>query len=247
MCAWKLVFPSASVHSGPFRAEVDLRHPEWGLHRVVLGRQPYENAQILGADVATAQSVGQVVVADWCHCDCDLVAVYGETTQCPVQVDLRWRVLRLPDFPSVQAALELVASVRTSAPQCSVELHTRSVLPAEQLWMVAAGGERTEPPEGKSLRIAEQSQVAGVLFFLPDSDLFYLEMVHPNDRVLVTVQQAQQHQSLTIDSTLLSTTVEKGVIFRARMQAALLDRTDLEQTCAGLFEEFVTADPPLGA
>ncbi len=242
--AWKLSFPRAVVRHGSFEASVDLRHPQLGLHRASIGRQQLQQLQVLGVDVAAAQAS----VADYCQCDCDLMAVYGETDDRPIQVDLRWRVLRLPELPAVQVGFELVSSVRTSALQCSAVLRSCSVVPAGEMYVLADHGKRLEQLHDREQEFDAQSPVVGLVFRLPHADLYYLEVVHPNDRVAVTVEEAAHVPgAVRVTSTLLSALLEKGVIFRSRAQAALVDGAGLEATCSRFFQRFVAADPPLGA
>jgi hypothetical protein len=127
-------------------------------------------------------------------------------------------------------------------------------------------------PVGKEPTVITPETGAGCLLFrFPGLDFSYIEMVHPADfehdevasgvgdpdvgmavalpslslRGEAAVQLPPQHV-LRIAHRLFRTTLEKGVILRARVRGVFVNRHDDARSAADCYAAFATADPPLG-
>jgi hypothetical protein len=86
-----------------------------------------------------------------------------------------------------------------------------------------------------------------LLFRLPGGELSYAEMVHAADFQHDELSwEDRPHGVLRIAHRLFRTSLEKGVILRARVRGVFLPRQNDAAIAAECYAAFVAADPPLG-
>ena len=86
-----------------------------------------------------------------------------------------------------------------------------------------------------------------LLFDMPNSDLCYAEMVHPDDfqNSELTTATDERGPVWTLRHLLFPENLEKGVILRARVLAAWFKRDDAAHGAAQLFRDFSASALPL--
>ena len=95
--------------------------------------------------------------------------------------------------------------------------------------------------------IGPESGAGCLLFRLPDVDLSYVEMVHPADFQHDELSPGRPGGgALRIAHRLFRTSLEKGVILRARVRGVFVNRRDDAEAAAECYAAFAAADPPLG-
>jgi len=84
-----------------------------------------------------------------------------------------------------------------------------------------------------------------------ENDLFYVEMVHPDDLARrISSEPIRDDLSLTsartIQYALFGLALEKGVVLRARLRGCWIRSSCPEQDAAALYQNFLREPPPLG-
>lgn len=163
----------------------------------------------------------------------DLVATYDESAERPIRAQAYWRRLEAGQFceghlDSVLVAIELVLSVNTSLldsdPQATIET---SVSPAIKLKNF---GERSEQT---------LVQPAGERFS-------YVEMLHPSDMGgTEALLGSGREGEAQIHHRLFQQRLEKGVILRARVRGAVVERRQDTAIAEAAFRQFAASEPPL--
>ena len=155
---------------------------------------------------------------------------------------------------AVVAAFDLILSVNTSLldnnPQSRVSSRIAAIETVFELVADAAGKltfQEVDPAKSGSTagRIEYMSGTGCFLTRIGSSELSFAQMVHPVDfgGAILDVNQ----QSFAISHQLFQQRLEKGVILRARVRAAVLRRQDDLSTAQAAYERFANAEPPLTA
>jgi hypothetical protein len=250
-CAcWQSIGSIVQLQLDVFRARADLARPSAGLVDAVVAGQPMIAAQLLGVAVGAPAATVATPPAENHVRGADLAAVYQQTGQWPLRVDVLWRATAPQPTDPFLAAIELIVSVRTDALDSHPELRVQSVIPASEVLALPA----SDPTEPSSLAaaapqtIGPQDDIAGLLFRLPGTEHTYLEMVHPADRQPDELSRCDAGSGpWRIVHPLFCTRLEKGVMLRARVRGVLLSRRDDAAAAARCYAAFAAADPPLDA
>ncbi len=248
---WKLEEHQARLQLGGLTARVQLARPGEGLVDLAITGLHPSRLRLLGVTIPffvpgdTGSIIEQHVRGP------DLVLSYRESESCPVRVDALWRG-RLPeaDDPFV-AAVELVISVRTYLQQAGPQLSIRSTLPAIEVL-------RLRNPERVEFRKAILPDHSWTPFVKPlpgctlvrlaDHPYSYVEMVHPSDFTCDELMGGNDPDiALQLRHRLFPPAVEKGVILRARVLGAFVDRQGDEPRVAELYRRFCASEPYLSA
>jgi len=164
-------------------------------------------------------------------CGATLRAAFSATERFPVDMQIAWHLL---DLGSAVLALDVVVSVETRQLDVvpRVLLSTRIgdadvVLPANR-----------EKPEGrpKTYRLCRRR----------DAGPSYAEMIHPTDFHSFATLPDRESTGVLFRHTLFTSSLEKGVILRARLRGLLLPREDDEATADACFRRFLDTPLPLG-
>ena len=242
---WQLTGHAAAVRLKEFHAAVDLARPGDGLTEVLVAGRRLAGARLLGIAAPAIAGADNGRPSECFVRGPDLAVAYEESGQWPVCVDAVWRTTAPTPADNFLAAVDLIVSVRTPLLDSHPELVVQSVVPSGEVlrllpaadWAALAAPATVAPPSG-----------AGCLLFrIPDSDLTYVEMVHPADF---------QHDELGWDASggdmlclahrLFGANLEKGVILRARVRGVFLARQGDMAAAAQCYAAFAAADPPLG-
>jgi hypothetical protein len=256
--SWQLDGHVATLKVSGGEIAVDVAHPSLGLSRraansathilnalgVVLGGQ-----EPIAAECIDAFTRGR-----------DLVATYEEGPLRHVRAQVYWRSLLAEEFSptgaaSVSSAFDLILSVNTSLldedPKSMVRTIVSPTSEAMNLRTAEDGRLLVQKVGAEELASHQDNIIASTptgcfVFRFPGSGLSYIEMVHPVDY--------QQTDLLTGDSApprtqlahqLFAQRLEKGVILRARVRAALVKRENDETAAIDGFQHFSASEPPL--
>jgi len=262
---WQLNGNSAALVADGWSAAVDLRAPQQGLSIKLLGLTGNQAvARILGVDFGEASPVDSARIDAYVR-GTDLVATYGEAPPLRLRSQIYWRLLSAAEFaPNLAAhvtfAFELVLSSNTSLldsdPQSSVHSqillaeHVNQLLKDRAEFHAAKLGQATAGELKHSETISPQTKGTGCLFIeIKGTPYSYVEMVHPNDfqSSSVTLTSAAEPSSgeASIENQVFHTHLEKGVILRARVRAALVSREKDEAIAIAAYRHFAKAEPPL--
>lgn len=165
----------------------------------------------------------------------DLIARYQPTAAFPFRTEIYWRIEEAA--PHARLRLSLIISVETDLLDTYPELHITSQTAGPRQWFTAEREGELAPA------MSDSAQPAATLSQLPDGLSGWFEAVHPSDR-----QEAEL--SPTSDGTshcwkLFSRFLEKGVIRRARLSAAMIEADAPPTAVTACYQAFATQAPPL--
>ena len=242
---WEFAQPVARLRDGAWQAQVDVAHPERGLHELRVGRTALDGQLV--AVVPGGDTPWQAKLADAYVRGPDVVATYEPTADWPYAPQLYWRAEPADGREGVIASLSLLVSIQTSLLDTHPQVEIASSLPAEEVLRVAIGGGdelHVEAFLGGERTVHPRADVCCVVRRLPGGKLSYAEFMSASDfrQLSVDFQPPPGNHPTPTSAAgechtrweLFAEFLEKGVIRRARLQLALLDRQDdvnLAATC----------------
>jgi len=164
----------------------------------------------------------------------DLVASYEPAPDWPFSPQLYWQSGALRQLDGVRASLSLLVSVQTQLLDTFPRIGVASQLPPGEVLLIScsdAGGNRAEVITSRR-HLREPVEISCVLVRLSESQVTYVELAAPSD--FHELRLRSEESGASIEWSLFSEFLEKGVIRRARIHAALLPRQsdiDLAVAC----------------
>jgi hypothetical protein len=223
--AWRGADQGFSCSRHGVTVTLDPDHPEAGLHLTT----PASADRLLGLDIDTATRATD----HWVRGD-DLTAVYEPADARRLRATAMWRSLGSADDTAPAAAWMLVASAQTSLldshPQ--VDVVSRVTAGTMQLGAPLAGPWRPDPFQGACAVLLESPGERSTLV-----------AVHPDDLRGFTATAADGR--ITVRCGLFGDRLEKGVLLRGRVLAAVGPAADAAAWSARLLARFTAAPPPL--
>jgi hypothetical protein len=257
--AWQLDATTAQLIGSQIGATIDLSQPARGLAVSISDIAPNQFAlQTLGIEIGDKKTLSHARLDAYVRGP-DLVATYDESPPAQLRTQGYWRIVAPAEFAThdasaVVAAFDLILSVNTSLldnnPQSRVSSKIAAIETVFELVADAAG-----KPAFREVDLAKSSSTAGridrtlgtgcFVARIGTSEFSFVQMVHPVDfgGAILDVNQ----QPLAISHQLFQQRLEKGVILRARVRAAVLRRRDDLSTAQAAYERFANAEPPLTA
>ena len=228
-----------------FSAVVNLARPREGLSEVAIDTHALKNARLLSITAATDDPSEYYVRGT------DLIAAYDASGRQPVRVDALWRATPPATADTFLAALDLIISVRTALLDSRPALPVETTIAADDLLRLQSFAPASWSPvdlnSAAPVAIDADSGTGCLLFRLPGSTLSYAEMVHAADFQHDELSWADQPNGvMRIARRLFRTSLEKGVILRARVRGLFLPRQNDAAIAAECYAAFVATDPPLG-
>lgn len=179
-------------------------------------------------------------------CGSRLHVTYDAVEPFPVRTEAAWSVALSPRN-AVEAVIDAVLTVGTENLRAQPRFSVRSEVTVIQVLVAEA-----EHPSQDILwkpwtprESLDQVNSTIVLLRLPGGKLSYLEIAHPADCHSSSLVSHGQ-SAVRLERTLFASTLEKGVILRARLRGVLLDRVDDTAHAASTYAEFIESEPPLG-
>ena len=245
------------LQSAAPRAEIDLARPQNGLALQVPGAPECRGVAHSGRAIRRMPSRPKPHGCDAYVRGDDLVATYEETAPRRVRAQIYWRCLRArrfsPEFAEhIAAAFDLIVSVNTSLldsdPQSRVRQHVSS---AEKLLGIA--GKRSRVAELSTADLQGSPTAGNLHGFIvrPAAGKFsYVEIVHPAESAAAKPNGLPRlwkidRGTVEITQHLFQQRLEKGVILRGWIRAALVAREHDEAAVLAAYQHFVAAEPPL--
>jgi len=155
----------------------------------------------------------------------DVVAVYEPQDPRSLKATAMWR--RWPTGSPAVAAWELVVSCQTSLLASDATVMVRSLVPAGDIISPTAAAALARPASGLSILMATHPLEARRLAIRPDS------------------VDGPAPAPVAIECHLFPSVVEKGVLLRGRVLAAIGPRENDAEWSAGLLDRFAASPPPL--
>lgn len=237
---WKLQLPNANLEADGLSGSLQLNQPHLGLH----ARQPFAPDARLFQVLIGSEAQHERIVADAYTRLNDLIVTFAQQSPETFTSQIYWRYLDSVGAQGLLAGLDLIVSSQTSLLDARPEVTTRSALTAAEAWrLVDAPTAGFEPIGDQNGHFQPQDGTGCFLFRPKDQDFSYIEMVHPVDFSRSTL--AISDQQMEIGHLVIDRWMEKGVIVRARLRGALVQRQDDMQSSAKIYDDFCNAKIPL--
>jgi hypothetical protein len=222
---WKLRGSLAELNCGKFSGHIDVSRPNEGLHQVTMdgAKLATDLLRVYRSDV-TNDKPWPLTVAESYVRGQDLVVSYQATDDWPFSPQLYWRANSLRGVNGVLASLSLLVSVQThlldTVPQIAVASH----VPCDgTLFVPPSGGvQPTAEPIDSSRTIPSANDDCCIVSRLRDMPLSYVEMMAAGD--FHAIRLVKEGNAATFEWGLFAEFLEKGVIRRARLHAAVVQR-----------------------
>lgn len=223
--SWNLSGAVAAVRAGAVEARLDLAAPATGL--VVAG--PAGADQLLGVDLGAPA----VPPADHWVRGADLTAVYEPADGRRLRATAMWR-----RHPGPVAAWELVISAQTALLHADAALAVVSDVDGDDVrWTTADSPPSAWRPRGEPRRLP--AEAAAVLVRRRTSAV--VVAVHPRDPRRIEVASAAGRSR--VECGIFPAAIEKGVILRSRVLAAVGPAAAAESWAAELCAAFAASPP----
>jgi hypothetical protein len=249
---WQLSGTVASLESNGCSIAIDLCKPGHGVRIVGEKHEAASALHILGFAYDASHSF-DLSRLDAYSRERDLVAVYEEAAPKHLRAQAYWRCLKpeefFPDDASrVVLAFDMILSVNTSRLEIDPQVAVRSTVGegAELIGSRLPATENLADPSAarnELIPAAAKPATNTVLARLPGGKLSYLEMVHPVDACESWTVTGTANTE--INHLLFQRKLEKGVILKARVRAAIIDRQADEEVALNAYLRFAATEPPL--
>ena len=248
--SWQLRELAAELQCGGLVAEIAPLRPSDGMVNVVVAGHRLAAARLLGIAVGPSVESQSTALIERYVRGADLVVAYEESGQWPVRVDAVWRVAAAAAADKFVAGIDLIVSVRTHLLDACANLAVQSVVPLSDVFRLpsphCAACEPLALVAGAPTIIDPERGGGCLLFRLPGVDLTYVEMLHPVDFQHDELSRGEPGGgTLRIVHRLFRTSLEKGVILRARVRGVFVKRQGDAEAAAECYASLAAADPPL--
>lgn len=162
----------------------------------------------------------------------DIVTSYAGFDGWPFSPQIYWTVETIDVGGVAVHTISLMLSIQTDRLDTHPKIVVRSSLPTEEVLRISVAGEEllVDSHADGALHIDPQATACCQLWRLPDRELTYAEIMPRSDFRQLSVER--RDHTATSRWELFSEFLEKGVIRRARLQAAFLPREDDVQLAA---------------
>lgn len=200
------------------------------------------------AERATGERGDRLVPIDrWVRGD-DVVAVYEPRDPRSLRATAMWR--RWPTGSTGVTAWELVVSCQTSLLESDATVVVRTLVPASRIAAPPTTvADRPWPDAAESLpstaALARTSSGPSVLVAAHPLDARRLTLMPPSDGQPKSAGGSKVREPAAIECWLFPSVVEKGVLLRGRVLAAVGPREHDTDWSADLLDRFAASPPPL--
>jgi hypothetical protein len=225
---------TAELIGGLLAGRIDTARPNAGLQCLALHneKKPAGLLSIYRADVANEKPWPLSVAESYVRGN-DLVASYQSSDSWPFSPQLYWRANSLRKVDGVLASISLLVSVQTHLLDTVPQIAVSSALNCDELLLLPlnrGSGPIVEQIEPSKKTISATTDCC-IVFRLRDAPLSYVEIMPTGDFHDVRVHETPGGSAL--EWRLFAEFLEKGVIRRARLHAAVLAReNDVENAAA---------------
>jgi hypothetical protein len=263
---WQLEREKARLLDARAEVSIDLAHPERGLS-VIVPDMPTTGPRLSVLGFALGDAQRDRLEIDAYVRQNDLVATFERVEPQPMRAQVYWRWLEpsefAPDFAAaVLVAFDLIASVNTSLLDADPMSRAGSLIEPVAAFLnltqdksgnlhTVQLGSLANRRDGAARRIARNNSDTGCFIArIAVGSHSWVEMVHPTDfrgsqATFSDSNSLPDHDAVGLSHDLFEQRLEKGVILRARIRAALV-KQDHDSECANAaLDRFSSAEPPL--
>lgn len=256
---WTLKGTTGSFSSPGFEAVVDVCQPQRGLLRCAVDGNSTPGTFLSIARDRRGHSIdhGRAESDGWPLSVCetyvrggDLVATYSPVEDWPYAPQIYWRAGQLDAVENVRGSLALLISVQTDLLDTHPHINVVSQIEAEEVLQVALVDElrhRTKTlPQNAATTVFPENKPCCLVWRLKNSRLSYAEIMHASDFRQLDVRLGAKGSTIA-NWCVFADFLEKGVIWRARLQSAFLPRERDIELAAACCRSLERRPPPLTA
>jgi hypothetical protein len=232
---WNLVGSIAQLSCGVVRATLNVARPQFGLHQktfdhgresclVFMLRRAGELDWIGRSDEDRDKELWPLSVADAYVRGSDLVASYSPASEWPYAPQVYWSANTLESIEGVVGSISQLVSVQTHLLDTHPKIDLLSQLPSSEYLLISLGDHEAEfePIEGdRTLRSVGGTTC--VLWRMLSAPFSYIEIVESTDFNELSCGPTGDGRLLA-NWRLFAEFLEKGVIRKARVHAAFIER-----------------------
>jgi hypothetical protein len=221
---WELRGNLAELNCGKFSGRIDASRPNEGLHHVTMdgAKLATDLFRVYRSDVTADKSWPLPVAESYVRGD-DLVASYQATEDWPFSPQLYWRANSLRMVNGVLASASLMVSVQTHLLDTVPQIAVASQVPCEEaLFVSASGGAQPSAVPIDSQTIPRTNEDCCMISRLKEIPLSYIEIMPAGD--FHAIRLLREGSGGASEWQLFAEFLEKGVIRRARVHAAIVPR-----------------------
>jgi hypothetical protein len=222
---WTLRGNVAELSCGKLSGRLDASRPNAGLHDIAFdGAQHATNLlRVYRSDITDEKSWPLPLAESYVRGN-DLVASYQATDDWPFSPQVYWRANSLRAVDGVLASASLLVSVQTHLLETLPQIAVASHVPCNEALLVSAsGGAKTRAVQiDSSQTIFATNEDGCVLLRFKDVPLSYMEIMSTGDFHAVGLRP--EGNGTACEWRLFAEFLEKGVIRRARVHAAIVPR-----------------------
>jgi hypothetical protein len=222
---WSLHGNEAELICNNLSGRIDIARPHAGLRDTQLrGKQwPAVLLSVFRANDADEEFWPLSLAEAFVRGD-DLVATYQPISGWPFSPQLYWRANELESLEGVSSSVSLLVSIQTHLLDTCPQIGVASRFSRGELFLLSTrDGDRPRvEPVPHSRTISPAGEICCVLLRLDGWPLSYVEIVQPGDFRESVLRR--DNNGITVEWHLFADFLEKGVIRRARVHAALLTR-----------------------
>jgi hypothetical protein len=231
---WSLVANEAKFNGDSLAGCIDAARPHEGLHHSQLRGEPW-SASLLGTFRADDTSDGSwpLSLAEAYVRGHDLVATYRPIGRWPFSPQLYWQANTLEPLGGVSASMSLLVSIQTQLLDTCPRISVASHLTAGELFLLSSidSDRPLVEPVRQSQTISAAADVCCIILRLDGWPLSYIELMQPGEFREATLRL--NDDGISVEWRLFADFLEKGVVRRARVHAALVAReNDIELAAA---------------
>ena len=243
---WTLRGNAAELSCGKLSGRIDSSRPNAGLHDVAIdgARQAADLLRVYRSDVADEKSWPLPVAESYVRGN-DLVASYQATDDWPFSPQLYWRANALRAVDGVLASASLLVSVQTHLLDTVPQIAVASLLPCEEALLVSVsdGAQPNAARIDSSQTIPTTNDDCCVLSRFRDVPLSYVEIMPAGDFHAISLHA--EGKAAAFEWRLFAEFLEKGVIRRARVHAAIVPRENDFEIAAACCKAIDSLELPL--
>jgi hypothetical protein len=243
---WTLRGNAAELRCGKLSGRIDSSRPDAGLHDVAIdgARQVADLLRVYRSDFANEKSWPLSVSESYVRGN-DLVASYQANDDWPFSPQLYWRANTLRAVEGVLASASLLVSVQTHLLDTVPQIAVASLMPCEEVLLVlpSDGAQPTVARIDSSQTIRTTNDDCCVLMRFRDMPLSYVEIMPAGDFHAISLRG--EGKAVAFEWRLFAEFLEKGVIRRARVHAAITSRENDIKIAAACCKAIDSLELPL--
>jgi hypothetical protein len=226
---WRYQQPTAELRCGGLSGRVDASKPQLGLHEISIESRTLKGRILCVRQSDEAADGGRprddaLPVADAYVRGADLVATYRPTDNWPFSPQVYWRIDRAHGSAPL-ASQSLLVSVQTHLLETWPHISAESYLHSDEVLVVApwSKGEPSRSLSRGDHLFYPSTSMGCIVMRLAGAEFSYVELMPPSDYRELRINWSGDG-SCHADWRLFADFLEKGVIWRARLQSHLVPR-----------------------